>query len=93
MKQVLFVIVILLLCVSLNPAQEIELEAQTILLPCNFKLVSVNYSGRKPMALVREMRSGEKAETWFFQPLDSVDRLGIGDKALVIRECENVYRK
>ena len=74
-------------------AQSIEIEGTTIKLPCEFKLAGIQYQGKKPIALLRAMRAGENAETWFLQPAETAHRPGIGEQALIIRECTEIIRK
>jgi len=79
--------------VQLIEPESIEIEGTTINLPCDFKLAGLQYQGKKPMALVRAMRADEHAETWFLQPAETARRLGIGEQALIIRECSDRIRK
>jgi hypothetical protein len=60
-----------------------------IILPSDYKLVSIQYQGKTPMVLVRPMREGEQPETWVLKALDELDgdeaRLG-AEPAVVVRE-------
>lgn len=64
-------------------------EGRVIILPPDYKLISVQYQGKTPMVLVRPMREGEQPETWVLKALDELDgdegRLA-AEPAVVVRE-------
>ena len=81
---------------ALQARADSYLEGQTIILPTNWKLVSVQMQGKKPMALIRQMREDEHPEVWIFKPLESLtsseSELG-SDPAIAIRESTDRIRK
>ena len=71
-------------------------QGQVVVVPQNYKVTGIYYQGKKPIALVRPMRSDEVPETWILKPLDDLN----GDEAqlaaapaVVIRESTNRIEK
>jgi len=71
-------------------------EGQSISLPTNWKLVSIQMQGKKPMALIRQMRGDEHPEVWIFKPLEdltaSESELG-SEPGIAIRESTDRIKK
>lgn len=71
-------------------------QGQVVIVPQNYKVTGIYYQGKKPMVLVRPMRSDEVHETWILKPLDDLN----GDEAqlaaapaVVIRESTDQIKK
>lgn len=80
--------------VAFTARTDTVIQGRTILPPCNFKVVSIEYANKRPMVVMRPMREGESAEVWILKPLDELEgEPAGGDSTIIVRECADIVHK